>query len=341
MRKFINPVSIGGLPIRNEDLAGLLQDQLFGIQESYYETIQDKTPQEVGIGTGIVIKSLDIVPGGTDNNFTINNVDSLVFIGGEFLRCSATQSSLTFTASVYIVPDQTITETRLFADGQVRNATEEKKFRFQYGMPNGLNYIRVAPSFGEIRRVENLLFNILSPIGEIKMVGSQAILNQFLPGTGLGIGKYRGWALCDGRNGTINLCSRVPMGQNAQFAASVPTSNPSPSQDNSGAIANTGGTQSYVLSAGQLPNITRNVNVTLFNPNSRVNITGLATAALGSNFNVYSPWTSGANTIYGNSLTETAPIVSSAFTANVQFGNNELIDNRQPYIVVAYIQKIS
>lgn len=332
MKKFITPVSVGGLPIRNEDLTDLLQNQLFGINESYYESIQALTPQEVGIGTGIIIKSLDIVPGGNDNNYTINNVDSLVFIGGEFLRASATQSQISFTQSVYIVPDTTITETRAFADGQVRNATEEKKFRFQTGMPSGLNYIRIQPSLGPIRRVENLLFNIMSPVGEIKLVGSQAVLNEFSLGTGLGSGKYRGWALCDGRNGTIDMRSRVPMGLNAQGAVSVPVSNPSPSQNNTGALGNIGGTQSYTLTEAQLPVISRNVDATIINTPARVRIVNVAG---GSDFNVIA-----GNTVSGTNFLFNDPSASQVSTP-LSLGGNSLIDNRMPYITVGYIQKIS
>ena len=331
MRKFITPVSVGGLPIRNEDLTELLQNQLFGINSSYYEAIQSSTPQEIGIGTGIIIKSLDVVPGGNDNNFVINNNDSLVFIGGEFMRCSTTQSSLTFTSSVYIVPDQTITETRNFADGQVRNATEEKKFRFQVGMPNGLNYIRIQPSFGPIRRIENLLFNILSPVGEIKLVGNQNILSLF-GNDGLGTGKYRGWALCDGRNGTVNMTSRVPMGLNAQGGISVPTSNPNPSQNNTGALGNTGGTQSFVLTEAQLPVINRNVNATIMNTPARIRLVNVAG---GADFSVVA-----GNTASGTNFLFNDPSASQVSTP-LTLGGSNLIDNRMPYITVGYIQKIS
>jgi hypothetical protein len=34
-------------------------------------------------------------------------------------------------------------------------------------------------------------------------------LTTFFPGTGLGIGEWAGWALCNGNNSTLNLSSAI------------------------------------------------------------------------------------------------------------------------------------
>ena len=71
MKKFIQPVLDGGLPIRNSDLTGIIQEQLFGINQGFYLGLQSINGATAGIGGGIIINSLEFGPFANDNNFNV------------------------------------------------------------------------------------------------------------------------------------------------------------------------------------------------------------------------------------------------------------------------------
>lgn len=69
------------------------------------------------------------------------------------------------------------------------------------------NFIRFDPHTSQ--RIADVITRVAAPIGDIRM---RATLSSNFDGTGLGKWDLKGWALCNGSNGTFDLRSRFPVG---------------------------------------------------------------------------------------------------------------------------------
>jgi hypothetical protein len=170
----------------------------------------------------------------------------------------------------------------------------------------------------EHKEIELLLVDAIygAQIGDIKEIAcdSTYITNNFKTGTsltdeglGLSTGERYGWAICNGKNGTINKMGRVAIGYDpSNFPITT-------------AGGNTGGERNVTLNINQMP--IHNHNFTTYDAND------LNWANSGYNF----PTGSDDNTS-GRSYLNTTDIGNK--------GGNQAHNNMQPYIVTLFIQRI-
>jgi hypothetical protein len=162
------------------------------------------------------------------------------------------------------------------------------------------------------------IFTDKSLKGDIKEIAcnQQYIIDNFEPssntleeGKAFSTSERVGWAICNGKNGTVNKMGRVAIGYD-----------PINYQLGSVAGSNTGGAKTHTLSVNEMP--IHNHNFTTYDAND------LNWANSGYNF----PTGSDDNTS-GRSYLNTTDIGNK--------GGNQAHNNMQPYIVTLFIQKIS
>lgn len=328
MIKLINPVLNGGFPYQNSDFATILQDEQYYVLSSMMMSIRNSTlPVTGNTQTGVIVSGLEILSGATSTTMSLNLTNSLVFLNGQFLKSAITGTTLTGAGILHVQEATIDTETRIFADGLNKNAVQTRTFTINNTIPSSGEYITIKWDEGSSRYINNLQFNNQHSVGDILLVSN---ISKF-KSTGLGFDKYTGWAIADGRNSTLNLADKVVMGYNPS-GSTTPTTNPNTSQTNSGAIGNTGGVNTVTLTEGQLPIVSQVNNASLINVQSQVQITTAGNA--GSPVNVFAPYVSGTNLL-------SADPSQSQIQTPTSFGSGQAHENRMPYIVAAYIQKIS
>lgn len=128
-----------------------------------------------------------------------------------------------------------------------------------------------------------------------------------------------GWQLCDGTNGTPNLCDRFIV-----------------CAGNGYDVGSTGGSDSVTLTTTQMPSHKHSVSVTI-NSNGEHTHTYYEGRSSGTGYNVsYSNASarSSVNTSSSGSHSHTATVSESSV------GSGEAHENRPPYYALAYIMKL-
>jgi len=230
-----------------------------------------------------------------------NITSGAVFYGGEVFMVDAYSGTTSGSNVVTGVVSTTFfaasnADPVTFTDGVIRNVHQIRKVVLQLGLSG--SGIADYNNF----RVINSSTNI--GVGEMKMyVGSISDFDS----NGLGVAaNVRGWAICDGRNGTYDMKGRGPMGYdplNAKFNA---------------VGARTGGEETHTLSVNELPSF----NPVADNTDSSVNIVTRKVGRTG---------TLGLNNTSGYE-----DVVATLAT----IGGDQPHNNLHPYRTVLFIQRI-
>lgn len=202
-----------------------------------------------------------------------------------------------------------LSESRLFADQVTRNVYFTRRARFGSG----------GNAYSSLQRIETLvslrdtianmktsfisLLNSLWKKGDVIEVDCDAkyILDNF-NNTGLGINERAGWAICNGNNGTKNRMGRVAVGYD-------------PSRADYNTPGKTGGAESVTLTVEQMPSHNHHFSA------------------------------AGYNHLLGGSG---QPVISRSTLLNygdwdgymATAGNDQAHENRPPFIVTLFIQKL-
>lgn len=202
-----------------------------------------------------------------------------------------------------------LSESRLFADQVTRNVYFTKRARFGSG---GIDY-------SSLQRIETLL-GLRDSIAAMKTSFTQQLNSVFKKGdvievdcdaayittnfnsTGLGINERDGWAICNGVNGTKNRMGKFPVGYD-------------PSKTDYNQPGKTGGLETVILSESEMPMHRHNFSVT------------------GQQTSISSP------KIYGIS-DGNAPLSGIFAGGMATSGGDQPHENRPPFIVTLFIQKI-
>ncbi|WPQ62209.1 hypothetical protein SIO70_28015 [Chitinophaga sancti] len=200
-------------------------------------------------------------------------------------------------------------ESRLFADQITRNVYFTRRARFAAG---GIAY-------GNLQRIETLL-SLRNTVANIQASFTQQLNGLFKKGdvlevdcdaqyiagnftsTGLGINERDGWAICNGNNGTRNRMGRFPVGYDASRA-------------DYNQPGKTGGLESVTLIESQMPKHKHNFGVT------------------GQQTSIPSPKIYGITDGY-------APLAGTYDPGMSTTGGDQPHENRPPFIVTLFIQKI-
>jgi hypothetical protein len=202
-----------------------------------------------------------------------------------------------------------LSESRLFADQVTRSVYFTRRARFGSG----------GNAYSSLQRIETLV-SLRDSIANMKTSFTQMVNSVWKKGdvieidcdakyiadnfnsTGLGTNERAGWAICNGNNGTKNRMGRVPVGYD-------------PSRADYNTPGKTGGAESVVLTVDQMPAHSHNFAAVGYNGL----ILGNSQTAVGRVYNLsYGEW--------------------GAFMTNT--GNDQAHENRPPFIVTLFIQKL-
>jgi hypothetical protein len=312
----INGLEVGGAPWQNADFVETIQNQGKRIDTSFIKAINPSW-QATG-NNGIIMSGITIQQSFNLTRLTFDN--ALVFLyspfSGIFDFC---ESPLTGTVDynsgdVWIVASNTIPDARVFRNGGNSLFGETLNFSVVTTQPTEGSWIEISYSRGCSRLYKDVLSNACAKTGEIKQVAVLSSNIDFT--TGRGKNEWYGWAIADGRNGTVNMSGRVPVGF-VNGDNQEPANSPTKVQTNYGRVGNTGG-----LNNVQLTN-----NESGLPLHSHSSITTQYT-----NGSIFQAYTSGT----GINLT-----VSTQQTGLAGANAQEVHENRQPYTVVLYMQKLT
>jgi len=189
----------------------------------------------------------------------------------------------------------------------------------------GGNYIKFDPHTSQ--KLADIIRRSITPIGDVKM---KVTLSDLFDNTGLGKWSELGWALCNGQNGTIDLRGRVPLGYDSR--TSDPADGIWDAAYNTPGAA--GGEKSHVLSIAEMPSHNHTEN-TASGGNVDTNEHGLIRRSqIGEDVTA-----DGADV--GNSGTEPAVSGATSVPQDIPYqGGDQAHENRQPFRVLVYVQKI-
>ena len=186
-------------------------------------------------------------------------------------------------------------------------------------------------------------------IADIKMVGQITIAGVF-DGSGLGIlgGKHQGWALCNGNNGTLDLAEKFVVGYDKDGTL-TPTSNPDIGQTNYGEIGNEGGDRVTLLTEAQMPSHNHTTvaggqhthsmstdpgHIHTYKTSNTGGGAGLSADSGGADRDNSPPTDLGGSHFHTINLSDAhTHIINDA-------GGDGIHENRPPYVVVGYIQRV-
>ncbi len=296
MKKFISPIPNNGAPFYANDFLQLQEEAFKGITSLLYLI----PSTESYIVSGLNISNVNT----SSKTFTLSA--GYVYINGtNGIGDIYSFDGFSGTYPCYITTDTSTFTQRQFKDGFYRNIIETKKVKVVVGTTsNGLNIPFTTFNANPIteRRLEYLMKRKSKSIGEITMyAGSLAYFDS----TGKGVGENVGFALCNGANGSKNLCGQFVVGYD-------------PTNSDYNTIGDTGGSAAVTLTASQLA------------PHDHTIQTYKIT------YPVYGPAI--ITTATWNDLT--SPTVGNLQTTN-NAGGGLPHENRPPYYTLAYIQRIS
>ena len=300
----------GGAPWQNGDFVETIQNQAQRIDTSFIKAISQNSD---GNGnTGIIMSGIAISQNSTSTTLTFNK--PLVYLNGDF-RVDNLTGSITYNSpAVWIVQGSGNDDVRTFRDGRPHTFSTELIFSVTTIEPDDTAYIEINFQNGCSRLWKDIVSNACAKTGEIKQV---AILSSNIDfTTGRGKNEWFGWAVADGRSGTVNMNGRVALGY-TNGDSQLPIVAPNKTQTNYGKIGNTGG-----LANVQLTNDESGL------PLHTHNSTTVQTTA-GSYIQSYTSGT-GINLIVSPQQTQFAGGLYAL----------EVHENRQPYTVVLYMQKL-
>ena len=191
MKRFVSPIPNGGLPIFVDDFLTIDLENLDAINailSGYNEPI---------VVSGVEVSNLDT------NAKTFDLSAGLVFLNGSIMRVP----SYSGTYPLYISEGATVQENRDFEDGNNETVLETKSAQTTTSLPAGESILLdpyTESRFAYVQRRAG------TPTGEIIMVNDTTNL---FDGTGLGVNALKGFALCNGSNGTPDLTGRFVVGQ--------------------------------------------------------------------------------------------------------------------------------
>jgi microcystin-dependent protein len=247
-----------------------------------------------GVG-GCVLRG--IVISGTQTNASIS--EGWCFLDGEYLYLPA-QTGVNFSAN----PTQYLQKgapvqgrPKNFVTGGLKNTRITTNAERVTVLPSSGEYIKLTFT-GHNQSFAEVLGRKLIPIGTIQMAKS---LNDFNTTSGLGSGPWKGWALCDGQNGTLDLRGRFPVGYHSTDV-------------DYNLLGKIGGAKSVTLTEAHIPNHTHRLPQYVDNK--------------GNNF------------VFGNG-TANLRIVNDDVNQTASAGGGQAHENRPPFTTVAFVEKIA
>jgi hypothetical protein len=242
MKHLISPIANGGAPIYLDDLIN--------------SDLQNKQAYEAilaGLDDKIILSGCEVTvtgPGSADITA------GFVYLNGTVMEIPSPYSGV---YPVYIHEATAVNDTRDFEDGNTDIVATTRSAEFT-GTPSGDN-IEINPTSGYY--LSTVIKRASYELEDIKLVH---ITSGKFDGTGLGLdyNVERGFALCNGSNGTPDLRGTFIVGLGTGDYAS---------------IGNTGGEETHLLTQGELPDF--NLPYTINKDNNAIGSSGYFASSTG------------------------------------------------------------
>ena len=223
MKHLITPIANGGAPIYLDDLINSDLEN-----KKAYEGILAGLDDRI-ILSGLEVSSLDTVGG------TFDLSAGFVYLNGTVMEIPAYSGSY----PIYIHEATAVNDTRDFEDGNTDIVATTRSAEFT-GSPSG-DSIELNYTSGYY--LETVLRRKAYAIGDVRLV---TVLTDKFDGTGLGLDTSveRGFALCNGNNGTPDLSGK--------FITGLGTGDYD-------TIGNTGGEEEHTLTLAEIPSHNHNL----------------------------------------------------------------------------------
>jgi hypothetical protein len=284
MKHLITPIANGGAPIYLDDLInGDLENK------KAYEAIL------AGLDSKIILSGVEV------SNLLIGTFDlsaGFVYLNGTVMEIPAYSGSY----PIYIHEATAVNDDRDFEDGNTDTVATTRSAEYT-ATPSG-DSIELNPTSGYY--LETVIRRSAYNIGDVRLLTD---LTDKFDGTGLGLDTSveRGFALCNGSNGTPDLSGKFLVGYEDQLVNDYDT------------IGNTGGEEEHLLTGAESGTSEHS---------HRVNGTQI-------------DYTTGGGTITDALRTNQTVSVDPPSQDSVEADATQPHENRPPYYVLAYVMKVS
>lgn len=190
----------------------------------------------------------------TQSGATVRIGSGIVYVGGQLLRL-ASADGLTLPVEIVAASAPVTSEPRRYEDGSNRPGWGETMAVVQAAGTSFTSKITITSVAAGGLTYAQVMAAAVRPAGLIEWGAFDATLYGL---DGKGVGAHRGWALCDGRNGTTDLRGRVAFGY-VQPGMDEP--NGTANQPEWQTVGGQGGQISVQLTVAHLPPHNHNLNV--------------------------------------------------------------------------------
>lgn len=183
-------------------------------------------------------------------------------------------------------------------------------------LPSGSDWVKFDPYTSQ--RLADVFSRATSPVGDVRL---RAALSTDFDSAGLGKWSMAGWAICNGANGTFDMRGRMALGYDSRVTDPVDNVYDSAYQT----VGAAGGSKRHTLVENEIP--THNHGIT-----GAAGTYGLIRrTAIGD----------GTTTTAGDSTNSgTEPDLQATPSAIPNYGGGQSHENRPPFRVLVYIQRI-
>lgn len=227
MKHFVNPIANGGAPIYIHDFITVDSEN-----KKAYEAILAGLDTKI-ILSGCVVSNLDTI----GNTFDLSA--GYVYLNGEVMEIDAYSGSY----PIYIHEATSVNTDRDFEDGNTDPVLTLRKAEYT-ATPSGDN---IELNYTSGYYLDTVVRRASYAIGDIRMM---TVTTDLFDGTGLGTdtSTERGFALCNGNNGTPDLSGKFIAGLSSAVG-------------DYDTIGNTGGEETHTLTIDEMPVHSHNVGI--------------------------------------------------------------------------------
>lgn len=164
MKKFINPIPLGGMPVHTNRFQNELNIEIWSAIESIIQGVSD--PSASG-NVGVIVSGVKVTGGGP-----YNISSGIVYLSGQFMYYPGASG---VALPQYVLPATLVNISKVFADGASKNLITQQDAVIQSGVPGGGQYITLSTT-GNLGGLGGFRFENWVSAGVLASVAAEAAL---------------------------------------------------------------------------------------------------------------------------------------------------------------------